>query len=277
MSQRDNIGDRIYEHALVDVDNDNHDDAESLNTSSTLIFPSTSCASSAGTPDKSLRIKISKISGDGTGIPSPPLPPPPPAPPPLLAPDFFSQLYGSSGLNGGSRTSAPADQTADEPFFGCHFFFLGCQYSSCNRATWKTHCLGHFGSIAPPTTATCLLCSAEFVHASGAVAWDNMLEHMADHLLDGDSTAPARPDFKLLKYLWQKHAITTVDYQELQMKFPVNEKPPYPVISTGNTRTEVQTSSNVQSQGSKRTPEGKVSFDTFSVGICCPRCKFYSE
>jgi hypothetical protein len=246
---------------LVDVDSDN--DVESPRSSPTLNLSTTSYSSLTGPTDKKLRIKSSKVIGDATKIrplprpPLPPLPPLPPAPPPLLELNLLDQRYGSRSSSGGNRISAVADQTADDPFFGCHFFFLGCQYSSYDRNAWKTHCLRHLGSKPLPKTATCLLCPAEFNHALGTIAWDDMLEHMADHLIEGDSTVTAQPDLPLLNYLREQNIINDIDYQKLRINYQLQSGPSCPGVDIGGGRVKRHLSAYVQPQGSKRTPEGE--------------------
>ncbi|KAL4783069.1 hypothetical protein BJX76DRAFT_268561 [Aspergillus varians] len=177
---------------------------------STAAVPSlsTDSASSGSTPS-SLSLHTMWASGiigsgileeDGTGaLVVPPshalqrhVPSPPPSPPPL---SHQQQLYI------------------------CLFHILDCHDTFNDPEQWKTHVLSHFRTHEPPDTARCPLCPAErFSSTPHQRAWDLLLEHVdVAHYQQGQTLAGSRPDFELMRYLYNLRVISVDQFKVMQL------------------------------------------------------------
>jgi hypothetical protein len=118
--------------------------------------------------------------------------------------------------------------TPTNPRYECCFWFLRCHEMSYNEEDWRLHCKSHFRGKAPPKSAICTLCPAEFESADGEISWAMKMDHLAGHHQAGLGLRTARPDFELFTYLWQQRIIGYPEYQELKGNYHLTRAPrPY--------------------------------------------------
>lgn len=111
----------------------------------------------------------------------------------------------------------PLHRTPPQPRcrYQCLFHILDCGQSFGDTETWKIHVLSHFRSHPSPTDARCPLCPGSVSHSQRDVAWEAMLDHVAEtHFPRGDPLAWSRPDFELIRYLFELKVIT---FEQLKM------------------------------------------------------------
>ncbi|KAI9934873.1 hypothetical protein ASPWEDRAFT_175598 [Aspergillus wentii DTO 134E9] len=114
--------------------------------------------------------------------------------------------------------------------YPCLFHLLNCHKTFTNAEHWKTHVLSHFRTHAPPKTARCPLCPKPFTtssNSSARTAWDAMLDHLdVAHYQHGQTLAGSRPDFELMRYLFQMRIISEDQFKVLQLS-PARGSPGY--------------------------------------------------
>lgn len=129
---------------------------------------------------------------------------------------------------------APSAPSADRFVYRCLFYILPCDHQSDNIETWKTHVLSHFRGTRLPPTAICQWCPLEFkqpntsnLNAHAHQTWDAMLTHVAhDHFEKGHTLASARPNFELMKYMYNSKIITEDQLKTIQL-CPSPDSPAY--------------------------------------------------
>ncbi|KAL4910161.1 hypothetical protein BDW74DRAFT_144550 [Aspergillus multicolor] len=110
----------------------------------------------------------------------------------------------------------------------CLFHILDCHDTFGDFEQWKTHVLSHFRTHEPPDTARCPLCPAErFTSTPHQRAWDLMLKHVdVAHYQQGQSLAGSRPDFELMRYLYNQRVISVDQFKAMQLA-PQPSSPAY--------------------------------------------------
>lgn len=135
---------------------------------------------------------------------------------------------------------APSAPSADQVVYRCLFYILPCDHQSDNIDTWKTHVLSHFRGTRLPPTAICQWCPLEFKQPSNTSTststsintnthqtWNAMLTHVAhDHFEKGHTLASARPNFELMKYMYNSKIITEDQLKAIQL-CPSPDSPAY--------------------------------------------------
>ena len=89
---------------------------------------------------------------------------------------------------------------------------LACQHINFDDpGSWSGHVIEHFGPSGPPPHALCIFCDKSFEDDNAATCWNVYLDHINEHFKDGRAL-DKRPDFRVLKYLWEKGIITDDGY-----------------------------------------------------------------
>ena len=110
------------------------------------------------------------------------------------------------------------------PRLECPLNILGClrEYNIDSVERWLDHTLSHFFTtgpgrrgIQPPQQNACPFCVETFSDQDAIVSWTKRMSHVFDHHQLGHTLSHARPDFELLRHLWQQGAITDFQYREL--------------------------------------------------------------
>uniref|UniRef100_A0A093URW8 U6 snRNA-associated Sm-like protein LSm1 n=1 Tax=Talaromyces marneffei PM1 TaxID=1077442 RepID=A0A093URW8_TALMA len=151
-----------------------------------------------------------------------------------------------TGSTGNLVASPPARlasaPSASQAVYRCLFYILPCDHQSDNIETWKTHVLSHFRGTRLPPTAPCQWCPLEFRHPNNSntninnnnnnnnnahQTWDAMLTHVAhDHFEKGHTLAASRPNFELMKYMYNSKIITEDQLKAIQL-CPSPDSPAY--------------------------------------------------
>ena len=102
----------------------------------------------------------------------------------------------------------------------CPFNLLLCCLTFSNVEDWIAHSLQHFRfpagpEIGPPPFNSCCFCDEEF-YSEPYQSWKARMHHVALHHQLGHKLSHARPDFDLLRYLWEKRLISDSEYRALR-------------------------------------------------------------
>ncbi|RDW90452.1 uncharacterized protein DSM5745_02227 [Aspergillus mulundensis] len=140
----------------------------------------------------------------------------------VLPPDHAIQRHVRSP----SPPSSPLSH--QQQIYICLFHILDCHDTFDDCEQWKTHVLSHFRTHEPPDTARCPLCPAErFTSTPHQRAWDLMLKHVdVAHYQQGQSLAGSRPDFELMRYLYNQRVISVDQFKAMQLA-PQPSSPAY--------------------------------------------------
>ncbi|KAL4867666.1 hypothetical protein BDV12DRAFT_170860 [Aspergillus spectabilis] len=127
-----------------------------------------------------------------------------------------------------SPSLSPSPLPPQQQPYICLFHILDCHDTFDDVDQWKTHVLSHFRTHEPPDTARCPLCPAErFSSTPHQRAWDIMLEHMdISHCQQGQTLAGSRPDFELMRYLYNLRVISVDQFKVMQLA-PQPSSPAY--------------------------------------------------
>lgn len=120
-------------------------------------------------------------------------------------------------------TSPPSSPiSGQQQLYICLFHILDCHDTFYDSEQWKTHVLSHFRTYEPPDIARCPLCPAErFNSTPHQRAWDLLLEHVdVAHYQQGQSLAGSRPDFELMRYLYNLRVISVDQFKVMQLAPP---------------------------------------------------------
>ncbi|KAL4807411.1 hypothetical protein BDV18DRAFT_116831 [Aspergillus unguis] len=140
----------------------------------------------------------------------------------IIPPDHVLQRHIPSPV------PSPAPPSSQQQLYICLFHILDCHETFSDSEEWKTHVLSHFRTHQPPDTARCPLCPAErFISYPQQRAWDLMLEHVdVAHYQQGQTLAGSRPDFELMRYLYNLRVISVDQFKVMQMA-PQQSSPGY--------------------------------------------------
>ena len=115
----------------------------------------------------------------------------------------------------------------------CPFQILDCQKVFADIVPFKMHVFSHFRGHELPTMAACFLCDNKYFQRpedDSALAWNNMLSHMAhDHFRKGQRLATVRTDFALMRWMFSKRIISHSQFSRAQL-------PATPIILPGSAR-----------------------------------------
>ncbi|KAL2872684.1 uncharacterized protein BJX67DRAFT_15575 [Aspergillus lucknowensis] len=127
-----------------------------------------------------------------------------------------------------SPSLSPSPVTRHQQIYICLFHILDCHETFEDSGEWRTHVLSHFRTHEPPDTARCPLCPAErFTSTPHQRAWDIMLEHVdVAHYQQGQTLAGSRPDFELMRYLYNLRVISVDQFKAMQLA-PQPSSPAY--------------------------------------------------
>ncbi|EED15538.1 conserved hypothetical protein [Talaromyces stipitatus ATCC 10500] len=128
----------------------------------------------------------------------------------------------------GNLVASPPASSSETVMYHCLFYILPCDHQSDNIETWKTHVLSHFRGTRLPPTAICQWCPLDFkLSTDPNRTWDAMLTHVAhDHFEQGHTLAASRPNFELMKYMYQSKIITEDQLKAIQL-CPSPDSPAY--------------------------------------------------
>ncbi|KAL4933565.1 uncharacterized protein BDV17DRAFT_252269 [Aspergillus undulatus] len=140
----------------------------------------------------------------------------------IIPPDHAPQRQ----IHSPSQPASPLPRQ-QQPYI-CLFHILDCHDTFEDSEQWKTHVLSHFRTHEPPDTARCPLCPAEqFSSTPQQRAWDLMLEHVdVTHYQQGQTLAGSRPDFELMRYLYNLRVISVDQFKAMQLS-PQPSSPAY--------------------------------------------------
>ncbi|CBF69987.1 hypothetical protein AN6198.2 [Aspergillus nidulans FGSC A4] len=140
----------------------------------------------------------------------------------VLPPDHINQRH----IQSPSPPSSPL--LRQQQIYTCLFHILDCHDTFDNCEQWKTHVLSHFRMHEPPDTARCPLCPAQrFSSTPHQRAWDLMLKHVdVAHYQQGQTLAGSRPDFELMRYLYNLRVISVEQFKAMQLA-PQPSSPAY--------------------------------------------------
>ncbi|KAL3474364.1 hypothetical protein BJX99DRAFT_177712 [Aspergillus californicus] len=121
-----------------------------------------------------------------------------------------------------TSSPSPSPISRHHPIYICLFHILDCHDTFDDREEWKTHVFSHFRTHDPPDTARCPLCPAErFSSTADQGAWDLLLDHMdVSHYQQGQTLAGSRPDFELMRYLYNLRVISVDQFKVMQLAPP---------------------------------------------------------
>ncbi|KAI9368597.1 hypothetical protein BJX61DRAFT_210481 [Aspergillus egyptiacus] len=104
----------------------------------------------------------------------------------------------------------------------CLFYILDCHDTFDDPEQWRTHVFSHFRMHEPPDRARCPLCPTErFTSTPDKRAWDFLLEHVEiAHFHQGQTLAGSRPDFELMRYLYNLRVISVDQFKVMQLAPP---------------------------------------------------------
>lgn len=127
-----------------------------------------------------------------------------------------------------TSSSTPSEYTIGRRCkYQCLFHILDCDQSFEDMEMWKVHVLSHFGSHPAPTDARCPLCQSAVSDSQRDVAWETMLDHVAErHFQNGIALSWSRPDIELMRYLFKLRVITPEQFGMVQ-RVPVQCNPGY--------------------------------------------------
>ncbi|KAL2847819.1 hypothetical protein BJY01DRAFT_234107 [Aspergillus pseudoustus] len=127
-----------------------------------------------------------------------------------------------------SPSPSPSPLAHQQQIYICLFHILDCHDTFEDTEEWRTHVLSHFRTHEPPNTARCPLCPAErFSGTPGRRAWDLLLDHMdIVHYQQGQTLAGSRPDFELMRYLYNLRVISVDQFKAMQLA-PQPSSPAY--------------------------------------------------
>lgn len=134
----------------------------------------------------------------------------------------------------GNLVASPSAPSAEQVVYRCIFYILPCDHQSESIEAWKTHVLSHFRGTRLPPTAICQWCPLEFKeppnsnsNVSAHRIWDAMLTHVAhDHFEKGHTLAASRPNFEIMKYMYNSKIITEDQLKAIQL-CPSPDSPGY--------------------------------------------------
>ncbi|KAL3445151.1 hypothetical protein BJX65DRAFT_163927 [Aspergillus insuetus] len=127
-----------------------------------------------------------------------------------------------------SPSPSPSPLAHHQQIYICLFHILDCHDTFDDTEEWRTHVLSHFRTHEPPDTARCPLCPAErFSSTPHQRAWDLLLDHMeTSHYQQGQTLAGSRPDFELMRYLYNLRVISVDQFKAMQLA-PQPSSPAY--------------------------------------------------
>lgn len=102
----------------------------------------------------------------------------------------------------------------------CPFQILDCYEMFGSVREYKLHVFAHFRGQPLPTFAICFLCEKRFEQTpedDSALAWNNMLSHMAhEHFRRGQEEGTFRADFGLMRWMHDRKIISDHHFKRSQ-------------------------------------------------------------
>lgn len=125
-----------------------------------------------------------------------------------------------------------------EPIFECPFNFLQCYRSFRDQSEWFEHSLTHFGKVGPPSLNKCPFCERHYGQFTSSIpleSWTVRMMFVSSHLRQGARVGTARPDFVLIKYLWENNLMTREQYRNVDCRSE-SQTAPYTVTENKRSR-----------------------------------------
>lgn len=123
-----------------------------------------------------------------------------------------------------------------EPIFECSFNFLQCDRTFTDQGEWLEHSLTHFKDVGPPASNECPFCLQRFMAVNSAKeSWKLRMLCVSSHLERGQRIRTAKPDNRLIRYLWENSLIDKVQYRNLSCRSE-GQTSPYTVTESRRSR-----------------------------------------
>lgn len=164
----------------------------------------------------------------------------------LTPPESISSSLGAYELSRCSRVLSQdvpggplvLPPPVEEPIFECPFNFLQCDRAFRDQREWFKHSLTHFKDVGPPTSNECPFCDqhGRFTIAEPRMeSWTLRMECVSSHHKRGQRVATARPDFRLINYLWENSLMDIAQYRNLRCRSE-SQTTPYTVTESRRSR-----------------------------------------
>ena len=105
-----------------------------------------------------------------------------------------------------------------------------CLLTYSNERDWISHSLTHFHfhgrTIEPPTSNRCRFCDKHFYSPTPRESWVGMMYHTSLHHALGHDLSHARPEYALLKYLFDHKIVSDAEYRHLKSSLATIPPPP---------------------------------------------------
>jgi len=132
---------------------------------------------------------------------------------------YFLQDDGNGNLVIPSTVTPSSSQP--RLIYQCLFHTLKCEERFDAFGLWRTHVLSHFRANPSPSVARCPFCTLEFSDTRRGKAWNDLLNHAAAiHFERGETISNSRPDFELMKHLYNLKIITADQFKNVQLLPP---------------------------------------------------------
>jgi hypothetical protein len=122
--------------------------------------------------------------------------------------------------------STPSDASPDSFRLPCildGIMVCSASFRPSEFESWYEHSLSHYEDSSPPNHALCIFCHTVFDSIPPSTCWRDRMRHIANHFKSGCTMKRSRPDFRVIKDMWQKGLISERTYEKL---FQHTEKPP---------------------------------------------------
>ncbi|KAI9738442.1 MAG: hypothetical protein M1818_005339 [Claussenomyces sp. TS43310] len=109
-----------------------------------------------------------------------------------------------------------ARMSIQEPYLPCLLAEIsGCNidFDINNFEDWQAHNLSHFEEHGPPKSTMCIFCDSVFEDNSRRQSWKKCMSHIAEHFEEGAIIERSRPDFGVIKRLYEKKLLSREDYE----------------------------------------------------------------
>ena len=118
----------------------------------------------------------------------------------------------------------------------CPFIrIFNCLRTYSNEKEWICHSLTHLKfhgrNVEPPTSNRCRFCEKDFYSLTPYQSWVEMMSHLSLHHALGYDLSQARPDYSLLKYLFDHRIVSDAEYRHLKSSLINIDTPTFSYVS----------------------------------------------
>ena len=136
---------------------------------------------------------------------------------------------------------------------------LNCLSTYSNEEEWIRHSLTHFDShgraVEPPRSNSCRFCDENFYSLTPTESWVEMMRHTSLHYAVGYDISHARPDYALLKYLFDHRIISDAEYRHLKNSLVTLPPPPVPILKECSSINKGRRGRQRRQESSYRRPD----------------------